>query len=451
MAFDAESCSWSDVFFALLVDKLFQAFCLHRNNGLVHCVTLKSAELCCVREVRLYPDTTFCGKMEKKVRVNTLKVTFKRGSKEPTDAEMFQFCREQRFKPEDIYSVHKDKELGAIMIKLKNESLMRAAIQAIQPVLSFNYSDGTTTEVTISEADNSFKYVRVFNLPPEIDDKEIHQALSPYGTIRQQVRERYHQDTGFPVFSTVRGLYMEINKEIPPQVRIRHFQARIYYDGLVNKCFICRSPDHVKQNCPRRAAPVTKTPGQGRMYSDVAAAKSLLPAFLNRSSSGTDSCQMTPLGKPVGGTKPPADKSGAQVKSAVDQGEGLTSSPSDLQMGIVETPVFRPNLEPEVIPGQAEEEDPEGKWEIQGRRGRPKKRPESLSREGDAGKKLLSAQSRRSRSRSQRRDAKGDSAANKPLETLSTSVQQPTDGQPDDQIFKKPPPPPPSPSPQPKK
>lgn len=398
-----------------------------------------------MREVRLYPDTTFCGKMEKKVRVNTLKVTFKRGSKEPTDAEMFQFCREQHFKPEEIYSVHKDKELGAIMIKLKNENLMRAAIQALQPVLNFSYSDGTTTEVTVSDADNSFKYVRVFNLPPEIDDKEIYQALSQYGTVRQQVRERYHQDTGFPVFSTVRGLYMEISKEIPPQIRIRHFQARIYYDGLVNKCFICRSPDHVKQNCPRRAAPVTKTPAQGRLYSDVAAVKSLLPGFLNRPLSETDSCQMTPLGKPVGGKQSRPDKPEVPVEpmeAAMEQSEGLTSPPSALQVQLVESPVFRPNLEPEGTPDQGKQPDQEGKWQLQGRKGRSKKRPESFSPGADTSKKLLRSQSLRSRSRSQRRHPKGVPETSEPQGALSTP-----DGQSDDQIFKKPLPPP-SPSPE---
>lgn len=301
------------------------------------------------------------------------------------------------------------------------------------------------TEVTVSDADNSFKYVRVFNLPPEIDDKEIYQALSQYGTVRQQVRERYHQDTGFPVFSTVRGLYMEISKEIPPQIRIRHFQARIYYDGLVNKCFICRSPDHVKQNCPRRAAPVTKTPAQGRLYSDVAAVKSLLPGFLNRPLSETDSCQMTPLGKPVGGKQSPPDKPEVPVEpmeAAMEQSEGLTSPPSALQVQLVESPVFRPNLEPEGTPDQGKQPDQEGKWQLQGREGRSKKRPESFSPGADTSKKLLRSQSLRSRSRSQRRHPKGVPETSEPQGALSTS-----DGQSDDQIFKKPLPPP-SPSPE---
>ncbi|KAL1394543.1 hypothetical protein pipiens_011884 [Culex pipiens pipiens] len=243
--------------------------------------------------------------MEKRVRVNTLKVTFKRGSKEPTDAEMFQFCREQHFKPEEIYSVHKDKELGAIMIKLKNENLMRAAIQALQP--------------------------------------------------------------------------------------------------------------------------------------------SLLPGFLNRPLSETDSCQMTPLGKPVGGKQSPPDKPEVPVEpmeAAMEQSEGLTSPPSALQVQLVESPVFRPNLEPEGTPDQGKQPDQEGKWQLQGRKGRSKKRPESFSPGADTSKKLLRSQSLRSRSRSQRRHPKGVPETSEPQGALSTP-----DGQSDDQIFKKPLPPP-SPSPE---
>lgn len=365
--------------------------------------------------------------MEKKVRVNTLKVTFKRGSKEPTDAEMFQFCREQGFQPEDVYSVHKDKDLGAILIKFKTEALMRAAIEAMQPVMEFHYGDGTNAEVVISEADNSFKYVRIFNLPPEIEDKEIHQALSQYGTIRQQVREKYHQDTGFPVFSTVRGLYMEISKEIPPQIRIRHFQARIYYDGLVNKCFICRSPDHVKQNCPKKAATVTKTSVQSRLYSDIAAAKSLLPPFLNRSTSEKEVCKMTTLNKPLGNPKSPSDKpedrSEEKMDDTLEQPEGELSKQTKPAPKEAEGDSSK-----QTKPAAKEAEDPEGKWEKQTRKGRPKRRSDSEGSAESVEKRLLSAQSRRSRSRSQQR--KGGSSPKS-----------------DDQIFKKPPTPSPRPSP----
>lgn len=120
--------------------------------------------------------------------------------------------------------------------------------------MNFKYRNGTSTSVVMSDADESYKYIRIFNLPPEIEDKDLHQVLSSFGVVRHLVRERYHQDTGFPVYSTVRGAHMEVSKEIPSQIRVKHFQARVFYDGLVNKCFICKSSEHIKANCPRKVA-----------------------------------------------------------------------------------------------------------------------------------------------------------------------------------------------------
>lgn len=214
---------------------------------------------------------------EFKVRVHTLKFAFGQGSQEPSDAEMFGFCRDWQMPPNEIYSIHRDTQAKAIFVKFKSERQMKAVKDKLQPVMNFNYSNGTSINVLMSEADETFKYVRIFNLPPEIEDKEIHQVLSVYGVVRQQIRERYHEDTGFPVFSTVRGAYMEITKELPAQIRVRHFQARVYYDGLVNKCFICKSTEHVKANCPRKFA--KPSDGNGKSFSSVLAGTSLLPAF----------------------------------------------------------------------------------------------------------------------------------------------------------------------------
>lgn len=249
-----------------------------------------------------------------KVRVNTLKFAFGRDSSEPTDAEMFEFCRERQFNPEEIYSIHKEKDSRAIFVKFKSEGFMKAALHNMQPVLTFNYANGKAVNVTASEADNSFKYVRVFNLPPEIEDKEIYQALSPYGIIRQQVREKYHPSTGFPVFSTVRGLYMEVAREIPPQVRMRHFQARIYYEGMINKCFFCKSTEHVKANCPRRNVTQNQSSVQGRLYSDIVEARDLRPDFAKRTEENQLECQMTVLTK-----QPEPSGSGTHVLGKPDE------------------------------------------------------------------------------------------------------------------------------------
>lgn len=90
---------------------------------------------------------------------------------------------------------------------------------------------------------------------------------------------------------------MEVAKEIPPQIRIRHFQARIFYEGMINKCFFCKSTEHLKANCPRRTVAQYQSSVQGRLYSNVVKAPDLRPAFVKRIETNQMESQMTILNK----------------------------------------------------------------------------------------------------------------------------------------------------------
>ncbi|XP_055601406.1 uncharacterized protein LOC129750180 isoform X1 [Uranotaenia lowii] len=218
---------------------------------------------------------------EPKIRIHTLRFSFGKDAAEPTEAEMFQFCEDRCFKPEDLYSVHKERESRSILVKFNNELLLNSYVCNLRPVHTFSYVNGTTTEVAMTEAGVNLRYVRIFNLPPELEDSEICNALAPFGTIRSQVREKYHRSTGYPVFSTVRGVYMEISKEIPSKLRFGDFQARLYHDGMVNKCFLCQSNEHFKVNCPRRNGEMKRVSVQGRLYSSIAAGTQVAETLLS--------------------------------------------------------------------------------------------------------------------------------------------------------------------------
>lgn len=45
---------------------------------------------------------------------------------------------------------------------------------------------------------------------------------------------------------------MDVQSEIPPQLYICNYRCRVYYTGMQEKCFICKSTDHLKSDCPRR-------------------------------------------------------------------------------------------------------------------------------------------------------------------------------------------------------
>lgn len=180
----------------------------------------------------------------------TLRVHFGVGSRKPKDAEIFQFFRKQGWTSSDLSAMYREDH--SLYVRFKSAKGMERAFFRLGPKTTFLYSDGTVADVTVADAGGVSKYVRVFGLPPEVEDSRIEEALGKYGKVQQQCRERYPEETGFPIWSGVRGVFMEVMDAIPAQVKIQGISARIYYEGLSNKCFVCGSKDHVKANCKVR-------------------------------------------------------------------------------------------------------------------------------------------------------------------------------------------------------
>lgn len=210
--------------------------------------------------------------MESSVRKNTLKLCFESGVKVPSHLEVLRFITGNlKLSAADLHSVYKDENDGHFFIKFMDEGRFNEFCKHVEEVYAFKYDDGSTTPVCLDMASRIFRYVRIFNLPPEIEDRLIAQVMGQFGTVRQQVRERYPAEYNLSVFSGVRGVHMEIAKEIPANIFIGHFRARIYYDGLKNRCFYCKEEGHQKANCPKLAAASASNGGGARSYSTVAA------------------------------------------------------------------------------------------------------------------------------------------------------------------------------------
>lgn len=125
-------------------------------------------------------------------RANSMRVHFGPGKKEPTDHEIFQFMRvKMGLNSATLLCMYKDPREHCIIIKFKTEDQLKGALLRLPSSMDFDYSKCESTKVTFSAASAVFRYVRIFNLPPEIEDKELSSVLSKYGIIQRMVRERY--------------------------------------------------------------------------------------------------------------------------------------------------------------------------------------------------------------------------------------------------------------------
>lgn len=186
-------------------------------------------------------------------RKNTIKVRFGDQARSPTDGEMVTFiARNLGIKPEQVSHLYHDPYEKCIVIKFANEPLMKMCLEQHVGEESFGYAGGQYTKVMITDGNEEIKYVRLFYLPPEVPDREVAEFLNKFGLVKKIIHEKRPMASGFRCFSGTRGIYMDVTKEIPPQVYICNYRCRIYYSGMQEKCFICKATDHLKPDCPRR-------------------------------------------------------------------------------------------------------------------------------------------------------------------------------------------------------
>lgn len=183
------------------------------------------------------------------IRKNTVQCVFQSTTAvKPKESEMINFAIDLGLSPNDVHTLYQDPIKKSIYIKF-NSSEICDNFASANKIGKFKYDNGIMSEITFSKISGIMKYVRIFNSPPDISDFAIQNVLENYGKIVSLRREKYGNAT-FPVFTGVRGVYIEIRKEIPQFLYINHFKVRTYYDGQTEKCFKCGSESHKKIDCP---------------------------------------------------------------------------------------------------------------------------------------------------------------------------------------------------------
>ncbi|KAL1401775.1 hypothetical protein pipiens_006371 [Culex pipiens pipiens] len=193
--------------------------------------------------------------MERTQKKNTIGFEFGRDGVMPTLKEAISFLvNDLKIKDTEVHSVYLDLTDKTFFVKFIDETTLKEVTLRLKETEPFKYANGKVVQVRVAAADGFFRYVRLFNLPPEVTDSDITKVMAKYGTVRQMIREKLPLELGFDAFSGTRGVHMEVKTEIPPSLFIGHYKCRIFYDGLRNRCFVCRQEGHVKAACPSKAS-----------------------------------------------------------------------------------------------------------------------------------------------------------------------------------------------------
>ncbi|XP_062705371.1 uncharacterized protein LOC134287501 [Aedes albopictus] len=159
----------------------------------------------------------------------------------------------------------------SLSIKFKTAATMEEALRTNTGPVKFSYSSGKTIDVIMSRAGSNVRYVRIFDIPPEVSDEDLSLVLGKYGKIESVIREKLPPNLGLDhMFNGVRGLHIDVESDIPPTVQILQWKGKVFYEDLKNKCFLCQQEGHRRNSCPQRQTRNQKAKGVETVSSSYA-------------------------------------------------------------------------------------------------------------------------------------------------------------------------------------
>lgn len=187
---------------------------------------------------------------------NTVQFKFPAGAPQPSWEEIAVFTKRMHLDLMIIEAVYRLPG-RALCFKYKTEEAMENMLRRQKESIKFHYTNGKAVDVRLSIAGRKSTYVRVFDIAPEVPDNDLAVVFAEYGRVESIIREKFPTGLGLDhLYTGIRGVHLELEKEIPPTLEISSWKVRIFYEGLKDKCFFAGWRDttkmHAHSESPRK-------------------------------------------------------------------------------------------------------------------------------------------------------------------------------------------------------
>jgi hypothetical protein len=153
---------------------------------------------------------------------------------------------------DEVRMIQIDGPWRRVYIKLNSEVRLQAVLHATQGQLDYIHENGELSVVYIERAGMGVPRVRVANLPPEVQDRKLHEVIPRYGEVRAITEEQRSRGYRYPVHNGIRVVEMDLKNHIPSHMTIVGTRALISYEGQPIMCYGCNEPGHQYLECPSR-------------------------------------------------------------------------------------------------------------------------------------------------------------------------------------------------------
>jgi hypothetical protein len=153
---------------------------------------------------------------------------------------------------EDIRMVQIDGPQRRVYIKFVNTERMIAAFQMVKGQLEYHHENGELSLVKVELTGLGVKRVRIANLPTEITDRTIRDALTKYVEVKRTTEEQWSRIYRYSVYNGIRLVEIALQKHIPSHMSIMGNRILISYEGQHLTRYGCNESGHQYYECPHK-------------------------------------------------------------------------------------------------------------------------------------------------------------------------------------------------------
>jgi hypothetical protein len=213
-----------------------------------------------------------CSSITMAIRNNTVVFTFDPASPRITAHDIHEWLHETiRIQEQKVQMIQIDGIKKQVFVKLTDKEYMKTIIYDTKGRGECRYDTGEIFPVEISVAGMGYKKIRIANLPPEIVDDTVRDALAPFGKVLNIQNEMWAITYRYTVQNGVRQITMTLAQHIPSHLVIAEQRVLVSYDGQPTTCYGCGETGHIYPTCPRRQRRTTLPSITPVTYASIAA------------------------------------------------------------------------------------------------------------------------------------------------------------------------------------
>jgi hypothetical protein len=193
-------------------------------------------------------------------RRNTIASIFDQCSPNITAFHINEWIHETLQLEEDAVSmIQIDGTRRRVYIKFVTEMQMRHVLSKTNGIQDFKHDNGEISQVHIEIAGMGMRTIRIANLPPEVQDNVIRNALGTYGDITEFKEELWTHRYRYKVSNGIRLVNMNVKQHIPSHMQVADHRVLISYDGQPATCYGYNATGHQYMHCPSRQGAIQRT------------------------------------------------------------------------------------------------------------------------------------------------------------------------------------------------